>query len=150
MSMRKEEGKVEVAPAPAPAPVPAPLPLPPLPQDAREEWERNQPDFRGKASFDLILRRIEATTGRLRKPGEVTPSTIQPEIKPGDEGDEKGDENAVAKRENVRDMATQTPTLASPYDPTLRRVFWWRGGGKKPLSRERERERGRGGAALLG
>ncbi len=96
-----------------------PPPPPPLPLDYREDWERNQPDFRGKASFDLILRRIEASTGKLRKPGEVTPSTI---VEPKKEEDPATTTDSQ-KKENVKDAATQTPTLSSPYDPGLRRVL---------------------------
>lgn len=89
-----------------------PPPPPPLPQDDRGDWERNEPDFRGKASFDLILKRIEVSTGKLKK--EVAPSNVGT--------DDMSNSTEVPPKENMKHAATQTPTLASPFDPSLRRV----------------------------
>jgi len=74
----------------------------PIPLDHRQDWEVGRPDYRGKASFDLILRRIEVHTGLLRR--KESPSS-KPFV------------GATA-----RDQATQTPALATPYNPALRRV----------------------------
>ncbi len=80
------------------------------PMDVREDWETGRPDYLGKASWQFIVKRIEATTGKPKRPSDMTPSTEE--------------DNYLSNRpEHLRDKATQTPTLGSPFDPALRRVI---------------------------
>ncbi len=113
----------------------------PIVEDNRSEWESGQPDYKGKASFDLILKRIEAST----KP-EVKE---EPEI---EDVEDESDDSAIFSPESEtvqgpKFVTTGTQTVLSTlapyhaYDGSQRRVLSTQSlGNERPILVEKASE----------
>ena len=86
----------------------------PIPEDNFGDWQSGRPDYLGKASFDYILRRIEATTGPMKRPTTTAKLLTSRKFKKPTKEElerERQEELAAQKEEEERQLSNGKDTV---------------------------------------